>query len=187
MNTNEVFGTSLRLLQHIENLVVRSVVDERSKQLILILIDQLRNEITVRIQAFKNRIELMQRMKKNELTGPNGITPDSSAELMPNYNRIGQRRGSIERKTNLTFVDRRESNVRCKIPDYKRSTGINKKTDDQRKLENLNQFNKAMEQRIFVVRDHMKALKNAFNASNDISQLTEKMAALKISDDFEES
>lgn len=184
MNTNEVFGTSLRLLQHIENLVWRSVADERNKQHILILIDQLRNEITIRIQAFKNRIELMQRMKRNELVKPNGITSKPVAELTPNYSRISIRRGSIERTTNKSFPDVNGSNVRvCEIPDYKRSTSSSYRTDDQRKLGDLGKLNRKMEQRRCVVKEHMKMIKKTLTTSRDITSLTERMAALTITDE----
>lgn len=176
MNASEVFGTALRLIQHIENLMMQSVVNQRSRNLLSVLIEQLRNEILIRIQAFKNRIDLMQRMGRTELAGH-----ESEREVITsNYNRIRQRCGSIDRRKTSPNIDKNEQKVEKVTIKHTQNKRITDKAGNRREFEELGELE--LDQRKQSANEHMKAIKHALNSTQNISELVEGMAALNIND-----
>lgn len=173
MITSEVYGTALRLMQHIENLLMQSVENQRTRNLLSILIEQLRNEILIRIHTFKNRID-MQRIKRKELAGH-----ESEREaITSNYNRIRQRCGSIDRRTKTSpNIDKLE-------PKLEKLTIKPTKTAEIIETGNHTKFDEfddelELKQRKLAANEHMNAIKQILNSRQSISAIVEKMGATK--------
>lgn len=179
MITSEVYGTALRLMQHIENLLMQSVENQRTRNLLSILIEQLRNEILIRIHTFKNRID-MQRIKRKELAGH-----ESEREaITSNYNRIRQRRLRVERCGSIDRRTKTSPNIDKLEPKLEKLTIKHTKTAEIIETGNHTKFDEfddelELKQRKLAANEHMNAIKQILNSRQSISAIVEKMGATK--------
>lgn len=183
MNTINLLGTSLRLLQRIEDLVLRSIVDDRSRLLIQVLINQLRSEIKIRTQIFENQVNSMQtslyRLAENDNI--------PSERIKIKSNRTASRCSLIDwnqnvpNSNNSPVADEKSSSIT--IQTNETTTPIT----NRRKLVAVNRLNKSMKSsanRAIAAQNHIEIIKNALYhvTTKQMAWLVEKMAALNISD-----
>lgn len=181
MVTNELLETSLRLLQHIERLVGRSIVDERSRLLIQVLLEQLRSEIKIGAHACENHIKSIRQASRHRLARRDHIKPEPEHT---NCNRIASSSDSM-------LVD---------APQFKDTPMVAGKQDlivspqafdatneisTRQTLVAINRRNrptKTSANQTSAVQHHFKIIRTALDSTQEVARLVEKMATLSMND-----